>query len=161
MAGKIINFEQSKKISKKLHALQKKIALAGGCFDILHEGHISFLHASKKEGDILFVLLESDERIRLLKGKSRPINSQKHRADILASLKAVDYIVLLPDHMENATYDKVISGIKPAIITTTKGDPHFTHKKRQAAKVGGKVKEVIERMPEHSTTELLKNIRYE
>ena len=64
-----------------------KIVLVGGCFDILHLGHVVFLEKAKKEGDVLVVLLESDEKVRFLKGKGRPVHTQSERAEILSALK--------------------------------------------------------------------------
>ena len=54
--------------------------LVGGCFDVLHLGHIKFLQAAKKIGDILFVFVESDENVKKIKGEARPINNQTERA---------------------------------------------------------------------------------
>lgn len=136
--------------------LQKKpMILAGGCFDILHAGHKAFLEASRQDGYILAILLESDKRISETKGEKRPHFTQVIRAQNLASLHLVDYIILLPYLSENTAYDNVIFSLKPAIITTTAGDPYRFHKERQAAMVGAKVIDVITRLPEHSTTKIL------
>lgn len=133
----------------------KIIVVAGGCFDILHPGHQAFLKASKKQGEVLVVLLESDTKIKEVKGLNRPRNTQTIRAQNLAKLDIIDFIILLPYLTDNQDYDKMISSLKPAIITTTTGDPYRFHKERQAKLVNGKVVDVIERLPEFSTTNLL------
>src|SRR3989344_3259410 len=118
--NRIIKPKEAIRISKKLRDKEKSIVLVGGCFDILHLGHIKFLESAKKLGDILFVLLESDESVLGLKGKDRPINNQIERAQVLSSLSIVDYVVLLPLMKTDRDYDKLITYIKPAFIATTK-----------------------------------------
>lgn len=158
---KIISVKEAIAISSKLKSKGKTIVLAGGCFDILHVGHVSFLRKAKEQGDTLFVLLESDSRIRKIKGENRPINSQKNRAMILSEFSCVDYIVFLPELKTNKEYDNLINAIKPDIIATTKGDPNMHHKKRQTNMVGAKLIEVIERIYEQSTSKLLELISKE
>jgi FAD synthetase len=133
----------------------QKIVLVGGCFDILHIGHITFLEKAKKAGDYLIVLLESDQAIQKLKGKNRPINSQADRAKILSSLKVVDKVIALPV-MKDLDYDELVKKIKPAVIATTSGDSGIHHKKRAAKLVGAKVKVVTKNIKDQSTTNLVK-----
>lgn len=130
----------------------KRIVVAGGCFDILHNGHLRFLRNAKAEGDILMVLLESDAAIAQSKGKGRPVNSQQERAEMLSAFRDVDAVVLLPAFASDTDYDNVINTIKPAIIATTKGDPWRIHKERQAKFVGAQVVDVIELIQNKSTT---------
>ncbi len=155
---KIINTKEAISISNSLRGNRKQIVLAGGCFDILHLGHINFLENSKNLGDILFVLLESDEAVGKLKGKDRPINNQIERAQVLSSLSIVDYVVLLPQMETDRDYDKLITQIKPAFIGATQDDPNISHKIRQTKLVGGKLKIVIKRIKSKSTTKLAKLI---
>jgi FAD synthetase len=132
-----------------------KIVLAGGCFDILHVGHIEFLNRARKQGDVLLLLLESDKAITQLKGDSRPLNSQNHRARVLSALENVDYIILLPEPYETEDYRSIVNTIKPDIIAVTSGDPNMAEKKSQAREVGGRVRVVLKKIPEHSTTKIL------
>lgn len=150
---KIIKVKHAIDISKKLREQNKKIVVAGGCFDILHLGHIQFIKKAKKQGDILFILLESDEAIREKKGKDRPINNQQIRAKILTALTYIDYIVLLPK-LENKGYDDIIRSISPTIIATTKGDTQRKHKERQAKIIKAKVVDVIPNIIDTSTTKI-------
>lgn len=153
--NKIITVDQAGKVVSKLKKEGKKIVLAGGCFDILHIGHIEFVEAAKKEGDILILLLESDLAIKKLKGKKRPINIQANRAKILSSVEFVDFIVLLKKTFKNEDYQRLVKQISPDIIAVTKGDPNLKNKKQQAIEAGGTVKIVLNQIPEHSTTKLL------
>lgn len=115
---------------------KRRVVLVGGCFDVLHPGHVIFLEKAKKAGDELIVLLESDERIKKLKGINRPVHTQKERAIVLKALKFVDKVVPLPYIETDTGYRKLIEKIKPDIIAATEGmrDNHF---KKQAAKLTG------------------------
>lgn len=90
----------------------KKIVFTNGCFDILHYGHVSYLEKARKLGDVLIVGLNSDDSIKRLKGKDRPINSQVDRAFILASLACVSYVIIFDED----TPKNLISQIKPDIL---------------------------------------------
>lgn len=151
---KVLSLSQAIRLAQKLRNRRQTLVIAGGCFDILHIGHIQFIEASKKKGDIFILLLESDATIKKLKGIHRPIHTQKERAYILSKLTDIDYIVPLPPLSTNEEYDKMISQLKPAIITTTKGDIYKHHKVRQAKLIGAKVLEVISRNRNVSTSKL-------
>ncbi|MCP4371391.1 MAG: D-glycero-beta-D-manno-heptose 1-phosphate adenylyltransferase [Deltaproteobacteria bacterium] len=98
----------------------KKVVFTNGCFDILHVGHVRYLAAARLEGDVLLVGLNSDESVRLIKSAKRPIVKQNERAEVLASLWCVDYIILFnePDPL------LLIQAISPDILV--KGDD-WTH----------------------------------
>jgi D-beta-D-heptose 7-phosphate kinase/D-beta-D-heptose 1-phosphate adenosyltransferase len=78
-------------VNPRMHG--KKVVFTNGCFDILHPGHVRLLKAARALGDILVLGLNSDDSVRKLKGPSRPINNFAHRAEVLAGLASVDYIV--------------------------------------------------------------------
>lgn len=153
--NKILTPDQAIETSKILQEQHKTIVLAGGCFDLLHIGHMHFLEEAKKAGDILFVFLEHDVMIKKLKGANRPINTQEDRAKILAALSIVDYVVLLPDQTNNTFYDDLVIQLKPAIIAATQGDPNRHHKERQAKQIGATVIDVITPINNQSTTHLI------
>ncbi|OGE26630.1 hypothetical protein A3C26_04540 [Candidatus Daviesbacteria bacterium RIFCSPHIGHO2_02_FULL_39_12] len=132
-----------------------KIVLVGGCFDVLHPAHVIFLEKAKKMGDFLVVILESDEKIKKIKGANRPVYSQKDRAMMLTALKAVDKVVLLPVMEKEKEYDELVRKIKPDIIVTTRGDPQIYHKQRTAKLTGAKVKYATKFISKFSTTNAL------
>ncbi|MBA3723419.1 MAG: adenylyltransferase/cytidyltransferase family protein [Candidatus Levybacteria bacterium] len=154
--NKIITTEQASELGANLHQQNKRVVLVGGCFDILHLGHVSFLNEAKSYGNILCVLLESDETIKKSKGPKRPINAQNDRALLLSALMMVDYVLILPPNMTNADYDALVFALKPAIIATTKGDSNRVHKERQAVALHAKVIDVVEPVKNQSTTKLFK-----
>lgn len=153
--NKILEISKIKELKNFLLIRNKSIVLVGGCFDILHPGHIIFLEKAKKQADILIVLLESDERIKILKGEKRPIHNQEERAFILSSLKFIDYILLLPTFDLDLSYDKIIMQINPQIIAVTKGDINIEHKQRSAGLLGAKIKIVTDFIGDYSTTGIL------
>src|ERR1700738_4444194 len=75
----------------------KTIVFTNGCFDILHVGHVRYLAAAKRLGDILVVGLNSDASVRELKGIGRPLNSQDDRAEVMAALEAVDHVIIFAE----------------------------------------------------------------
>lgn len=156
--NKVVEIKEAIEIANKLKKQNKSIVVAGGFFDILHLGHIKFLEKAKKYGDYLFVLLEEDSKAAKEKGRKRPINSQKDRAEILSVLQSVDYVIPLKNMTNNELYDKLMIQIHPDIIATTYGDPYVIHKKRQAKLIKSKVIYVIKRIDSHSTTKYAKLI---
>lgn len=151
---KNLSINQAIKKSEKLRREGKSIVLVGGCFDILHVGHIIFLEQARQAADVLIVLLESDQRIQQMKGEDRPMQTQQDRARILAALESVDYVIPLTLLANDEEYDKLILSIKPAIIATTKGDPLRHHKERQAKLTGAIVCDMVDRVQNQSTSRL-------
>jgi len=90
----------------------KKIVFTNGCFDLLHIGHIRYLEQAKAKGDILIVGINTDASVQKLKGPTRPIQSENDRAEILASLKAVDHTILFNEE----TPINLIKTIKPDVL---------------------------------------------
>lgn len=154
---KVITTDEISLIIKRLKSEKKKIVLVGGCFDILHEGHNEFLAAAKNQGDTLVVMLESDESVKSRKGNDRPVNSQKVRAAELSKSPYVDIVLVIPPLKTDLEYYEMTNMIEPDIIAVTKNDPAFLHKTNQAKQVGGTVVEVIDRLPNLSTTQIIRD----
>lgn len=154
---KITDLSELALVLKGIKKQNSRIVLAGGCFDLLHTGHVVFLEKAKKEGDFLIILLESDQKISRLKGKGRPVNSQQDRAKVLAALESIDLVVCLPD-MKNEDYDRVVKLIKPQIIATTEGDLSVEYKKRTAKLVNAEVKFVSTLLENYSTGKIIDRI---
>jgi len=117
-----------------------RIVLVGGCFDILHIGHVRFLSEAKGMGDYLIVLLESDKKVKDLKGKNRPVFIQSERAEMLSALRSVDLVVVLPMMEDDRDYSNLVKKIKPDVIAVTENDPRIEKKGRQAEEAGGELK---------------------
>lgn len=158
MLNQTLGIEKIEELAFYLMQSKQRVVLAGGCFDILHIGHIRFLENAKKQGDKLIILLESDENIKESKGKDRPINPQSDRALVLSAIKSVDYVILLPKMKGNDDYKKLIKIIKPDIIAVTKGDKMLEQKKKQAKAVGAKLIEVNKLIPKQSSSKIIEMI---
>ena len=155
--AKIVDLQQIKPIVALLKQGRKTIVLAGGCFDIIHIGHIKFLEEAKKLGDILVIFLESDANVKKLKGANRPIFTQKERALVLSALGMIDYVVLLPPIDRDADYHHLITQLSPNLIAVTENDPLLMKKKKQAEEVHGKIA-VISYIKTFSSSKLAKII---
>ena len=107
----LINRKLASEIVENQKANGKKIVFTNGCFDILHVGHLTYMNEAKAQGDILIVGVNSDESVRRLKGLSRPINTEKDRAELLSGLKAVDFTVIFDED----TPMELIDELKPSI----------------------------------------------
>lgn len=151
----IYKINEVEKLIKKWQKSGEKIVLVGGCFDLLHLGHIDFLKKAKKSGDKLLILLESDENIKITKGINRPINRQFNRAKVLKALKSVDGIVRLPEMKTDKDYEEIIKKISPKIIAITEGDDQIKNKMEQAKIIGAKVLVVNRKINNESSTKLI------
>lgn len=107
--NKIKSQKEIIKIAENLKKKNKKIVVLNGSFDILHLGHIKSLEEAKAQGDVLIVLLNSDQSVRTYKGPHRPIIPQEARAQTLAALECVDYVTIF----DELTPEKLLGKIKP------------------------------------------------
>jgi len=94
---KLIKRENISRVISDLKKQGKTIVTTNGCFDILHVGHVRYLKKTSECADILVVALNSDKSVKSIKGESRPINKELERAEVLAALEFVDYIVLFDE----------------------------------------------------------------
>src|SRR5438477_12964971 len=92
--SKLIARKDLATVGAELRKLGKKIVFANGCFDILHVGHVRYLAGARAEGDVLVVGVNADSSVCELKGPRRPVLDQRARALLVASLRAVDYVVI-------------------------------------------------------------------
>lgn len=115
----IISEDRLSTIIQQRKLLGETIVLANGCFDILHAGHIHYLEKAKSFGDRLIVAVNTDESIKVLKGETRPINSLEQRMQVLAGLKAVDWVVAFGSKDE-VRPGKLIANLNPDILIKSK-----------------------------------------
>jgi len=108
----VLSLKKFIEILEILRKSEKKIVFTNGCFDILHMGHVKYLEKAKKLGDILVVGVNSDDSVKRLKGKNRPINPLNDRCCVIASLKSVDFVI----PFEEDTPIELIAAIVPDIL---------------------------------------------
>ena len=101
------------KIVREGQANGETFVVTNGCFDILHVGHVRYLQKTKEYADKLIVMLNSDKSVKAIKGETRPINCEEDRAEILSSLRCVDYVVLFDENSPA----KLLENIKPDVYT--------------------------------------------
>ena len=109
--SQILKLNEAKNHREKWREDNQKVVFTNGCFDILHAGHVTYLNEAKSLGDKLIIGLNSDQSVKTLKGKSRPIIKEEHRAILLASLEIVDMVVMF----EESTPIELITQLKPDI----------------------------------------------
>jgi len=107
------NWDEAKEQVNDWKLSGQKIVFTNGCFDILHRGHVEYLTEAKACGDKLVTALNSDCSVRILKGDSRPIQSQEDRAVILDALESVDLVVIF----DQETPAKIIKSLLPDVLT--------------------------------------------
>jgi rfaE bifunctional protein nucleotidyltransferase chain/domain len=96
--SKILTLDQLAAESGRLRSESQRVVATNGCFDILHVGHVRYLAAAQKLGDVLVVGLNGDDSVRQLKGEGRPVNREQDRAEVLAALESVDYVTIFPEN---------------------------------------------------------------
>lgn len=109
---KILPLEDLAARLNKIRKTGQKIVFTNGCFDLLHVGHVRYLAEARSHGDLLIVGLNSDASVQTIKGAQRPIVPQDHRAEILASLMYVDYVVIF----EETDPLRLIQTVKPDVL---------------------------------------------
>lgn len=112
MSEKIKSLNEIKQIVSMLKGQNKKIVFTNGCFDILHVGHVAYLQEAKSLGDILVIGLNTDWSVCANKGPLRPLVGEQDRAEVLAALSCVDYIVMFDEF----TPERLIEEIVPNIL---------------------------------------------
>ena len=109
---KVLARGQLEEVLHSYRKQNKKVVFTNGCFDLLHIGHVRYLEQAKSLGDILVVGINSDLSVQKLKGPTRPIQNENDRAEILASLKAVDHTVIFTEE----TPLWLIQQVKPDLL---------------------------------------------
>ncbi|HBH01119.1 MAG: ADP-heptose synthase [Candidatus Rokubacteria bacterium RBG_16_73_20] len=138
-------------LAERLRAERKRIVLANGCFDLLHVGHVRYLEAARRLGDVLFVGVNDDAAVARLKGPGRPLLPLDERVEILRALRAVDHVVVFGED----TADRLVAALKPDVHA--KGTDYAPEAVPEAATVrahGGTVA-VVGDPKDHSTRELI------
>ncbi len=133
----------------------ERIVLANGCFDTLHVGHVRYLEGARREGDVLVVGVNADRSVCALKGPGRPILDEQARAELVAALRAVDYVVLF----DEPNVETLLESLRPDVHA--KGTDYTAEtvpERATAARLGIRVA-IVGDPKDHSTHELLESIR--
>lgn len=135
-------------------AAGRTLALANGVFDLLHVGHIRYLDGAKAEADRLAVAVNDDESVRMLKGEGRPIMGEADRAELIAALRCVDYVVLFPGR----TVAGVLLRLKPDVHCKGTDYTVETVPERPIVESYGGRTAIVGDPKDHSTRDLLSRL---
>ncbi len=154
LSSKLKTLPELKEIAAQARRAGQTIVFGNGCFDLLHVGHIRYLQGARELGDILILALNGDRSVEKLKGPGRPVMPELERAEILAALECVDYIVVFND----ATVDGLLSELRPDVHA--KGTDYRVEtvpERETVLSYGGKIA-IVGDPKEHSTRDYLKRI---
>ena len=149
--GRIVDFEELSGLVAKARADGEAVVLTNGAFDLLHVGHVRYLQGAREHGQRVVVAVNSDSSVKALKGPQRPMIPEAERAEMLAALAVVDWVVIFSE----LTVERVIDIVKPDIHA--KGTDYSAETIPERALVeshGGRV-EIVGDPKNHSTTELV------
>ncbi len=153
--ARVLSLDGLKAAVAKERAAGRTIALANGCFDLLHVGHVRYLAGASLEADVLVVAINDDESVRQLKGEGRPILAAADRAELVAALRGVDYVVVF----SGPTVAPVIAAIRPDVHC--KGTDYTTEsvpEREQVRAYGGRIA-IVGDPKDHSTRDLVARLR--
>lgn len=154
--GKFVDTTELLDLRKKFE--DKKIVFTAGSWDLLHVGQMRYLEKAKEQGDILVVGLNSNESIRKVKGKNKPIMDEMIRAEGLTYLRAVDYVTIIP----TTSCQPILGLLKPDVFVTVGEEWNEDFKKSKEYKTvkeyGGEVKLVERQSPYISTTKIVERV---
>jgi rfaE bifunctional protein nucleotidyltransferase chain/domain len=151
--GKILSRDELRQRVAEWRRSKEPVTLANGCFDLLHVGHVRYLHAAKQLGGRLIVAINSDDSVRALKGEGRPLMPEAERAEILASLADVDAVVIFPERDVRA----LIREIRPDVQAKGTDYTASTVPERDVVlECGGRV-EIVGDPKDHSATDIIRS----
>ncbi len=134
-----------------------RVVFANGCFDLLHVGHVRYLEAARALGDLLVVGVNSDEQVRALKGEGRPAVPERERAEVVAGLRAVDWVTIFPE----PTVEALLLAVRPDVHAKGTDYTEETVPERDVVRsFGGRV-QIVGDPKDHSSTEMLKDVNRE
>ena len=136
MKDKILSLEQLLGVRQGLRAAGQRLVFTNGVFDLLHVGHVRYLAEARSLGDALVVAINSDRTVRELKGNERPVINEDERAEILAALRSVSYVIIFDDISPRSTIARVLPDV---LVKGGDWGLHEIHGREEVEAAGGKV----------------------
>ena len=146
--------EEIAALGDRLRKAGQHVVFANGCFDLFHVGHVRYLEGARQEGDVLVVGVNSDSSVRQLKGKGRPLLPEEARAELLAAMECVDYVVIFDD----VTAEKILRDLRPDVHCKGTDYTKATVPEREVIKNWGGRVAIVGDPKDHSTRDLLARI---
>jgi D-glycero-beta-D-manno-heptose 1-phosphate adenylyltransferase len=154
LVGKVLAREALAGAVADERAQGRTVALANGCFDLLHVGHVRYLEGAAQEADVLVVALNDDASVRALKGTGRPILDGAGRAELIAALRCVDYVVLFPE----LTVGPLLEALKPDVHCKGTDYTVDTVPERAIVEAYGGRTAIVGDPKDHSTRDLIARV---
>lgn len=156
---KFLTVEEAQEEASELRTAGKKLVTVNGSFDIVHAGHLDQLEEAKRQGDVLFVGVNSDASVRNEKGETRPYIPEQARAAVLAALACVDYVIVI-DAPYSKVQDILIDAVQPAVHVNGPdyGAPE-TWVEWPTMQKYGTIGYTVQKRNNFSTTDLVRTIR--
>lgn len=140
-------------------AKKDKLVLVTGVFDVIHIEHLRFLKKAKERGDKLIVGIESDKRVREIKGHERPVNDQRVRQEQLEALRWVDGVIILPEQFGcQKDWEDLLKVIKPDVYAVSSHTSYIANKQATCERLGIEFTIVHEFNPHYSTSTMLNKL---
>jgi rfaE bifunctional protein nucleotidyltransferase chain/domain len=153
MVGKFYNRAELIAARAQWKDAGKRVVLTNGCYDLLHPGHIRLLEQSRSLGDVLILALNSDDSVRRLKGATRPVMSERERAEVAAGLAAVDAITVFDED----TPRELIAAVLPDVLVKGADWAHWIAGREEVEAAGGQVV-ALALEPGYSTSGIVEEI---
>jgi D-glycero-beta-D-manno-heptose 1-phosphate adenylyltransferase len=154
LVGEVVSRESLVTRVQEARAACRTVAIANGCFDLLHVGHVRYLEAAAQEADVLVVALNDDQSVRSLKGEGRPVLAAVYRAELVAALRCVDFVIVFPE----PTVGPLLELLKPDVHCKGTDYTVDTVPERDVVRsYGGRVA-IVGDPKDHSTRDLLARI---
>lgn len=152
--GVVVSHDRAAELLAVDRAAGRTVALANGCFDLLHVGHVRYLRGAAAEADRLLVAVNADRSVTALKGSGRPVQGAADRAEILAALEMVDYVVVF----EEATVARLLQRLRPDVHCKGTDYTVDTVPEREVVRDYGGRTAIVGDPKDHSTRDLLGRI---
>jgi len=149
-----VTLSEASALAGRLRAAGRRVVLANGCFDLLHVGHVRYLEAARRLGDVLFVGINADAAVARLKGPGRPLMPVTERVELVAALRFVDHVVVF----EEDTAERLVEAIRPHVHA--KGTDYTAERVPEAAAVraaGGEVA-IVGDPKNHATRDVIARV---
>ncbi|HET7100389.1 MAG TPA: D-glycero-beta-D-manno-heptose 1-phosphate adenylyltransferase [Terriglobia bacterium] len=154
MTGKRIPRAEAAALGERLRQEGRQVVFANGCFDLFHVGHVRYLEGARQQGDVLVVGVNSDLSVRQLKGEGRPLLPEDARAELLAAMECVDYVVIFDD----LTAENILRDLRPDVHSKGTDYTEATVPEREVVRSWGGRVAIVGDPKDHSTRDVLARI---
>ena len=154
MTGKRVPRAEVAALGERLRQEGRQVVFANGCFDLFHVGHVRYLEGARQQGDVLVVGVNSDRSVRQLKGEGRPLLPEDARAELLAAMECVDYVVVF----DEVTAENLLRDLRPDVHCKGTDYTEATVPEREVVRSWGGRVVIVGDPKDHSTRDVLARI---